>query len=203
MGYYQERTISKFGDRLMIMRLLFAIVWCVVLYFVGCVLVGGIAGGLASARIQPGEDAHAVGAAAGSRAVQSSRILIGLLAAAISIVGAYAGVLPGFRVQRSETALTGLPRDMQKWARTREMGRAKYVWLYGVVFWGIVTGLVWSIIMATFQGWHRWPMLFVTAMIGFPICGYFFGTTMWKKMEAKYDDAIATTTVGPPRDSQS
>lgn len=182
----------------MTQRILATTVWCVVLYFAGCVLVGGIAGGVASARLHPGEDARAVGAAAGARAVQTSRSLIGVVAAVISIVGSYFRLLPG---SRSDHLKSGLPHELQRWARTRELGRPRYIWLYGVVFWGLTAGLLWSIIMATFQGWNRWPVLFVTAMVVFPIGGYFFGTTMWNKMEAKYEGTIAKESAGPQRNA--
>lgn len=176
----------------MIKRVLFAIVWCVVLYFAGCALVGGIAGGIASARLERGQDAYSVGAAAGARVVEASRMFIGVAAAVLSILGAYFGFLPGCSVAVPIAADSGLPRDMQRWARTRQLGRSKYIWLCGVIYWGLTTGFLWSMFMAALQGWHRWPLLLVIAMVGFPIGGYFFGTTMWKKMETKYQQEMST-----------
>jgi hypothetical protein len=177
-------------------RILLAIVWCVVLYFLGCVLVGGIAGGLATANIRPGEDASAIGAAAGARVVGGNRPLIGAFAAALAILGSYFGFLPGLRVTPKQPTSPELPRNIQRWAKTRQLGQSKYIWLYGVVYWGLLTGILWSVIMAMLQGWDRWPMLLITGLIVFPIGGRFFGSTMWNKMEAKYNEAMVKMRVG-------
>ncbi len=81
----------------MVKRIVFAIVWCVVLYFGACVVIGAIAGGIASANLQPGQDAAAVGAHAGASVVGLYRPYIGLGALAIAVVGSYFEILPGTR----------------------------------------------------------------------------------------------------------
>jgi hypothetical protein len=78
-------------------------VWFVALYFVGCMVVGGVAGGVARAHLRPGQDASVVGAEAGTRAVEAYVGAIAIGALLTSIVGTSLGFLPG----------TGQPRLTQ------------------------------------------------------------------------------------------
>ena len=48
--------------------------------------------------------------------------------------------------------------------------------------------------MSAIQGWNRLPIYLPLALVGFPIGGIFFGKTMWKKMEAKYREALQKQT---------
>jgi hypothetical protein len=34
------------------------------------------------------------------------------------------------------------------WQRRRAKGRKHFIWLYGVVLWGLLTGLVWAVAMS-------------------------------------------------------
>ena len=173
-------------------RILLAVVWCVVLYFVGCALVGGIVGGMATANIRPGEDASTIGAAAGAGVVGSNRLLIGVCAAVLAIFGSYFGFLPGSRVAPKQPIAPESPRCIQRWVKARQLGRSKYIWL-SVVCWGLLSGLLWSVLMAVFQEWDRWPTLLITGLLLFPIGGYFVCAWVWNQMEAKYNEAVART----------
>jgi hypothetical protein len=85
-------------------------------------------------------------------------------------------------------------KSWAKWAKTREMGERRYISIYGVLLWGLVTGVGWAIVMSAIQGWNRLPIYLPLALVGFPIGGIFFGKTMWKKMEAKYHEALQKQT---------
>ncbi len=37
---------------------------------------------------------------------------------------------------------------LEKWASIREKGKQRFVLVYGVLGWGVSTGLLWSILMA-------------------------------------------------------
>ena len=76
-------------------RVLFGIVWFVVIYFVACVVIGAVVGGMAGAN-DPANAAQA-GAEAGARIVGQNRIWIALGAVVISTVGSFQGWLPGTR----------------------------------------------------------------------------------------------------------
>ena len=79
------------------MRYLFGFMWFVGIYFVGCVVLGGIAGGIAGANNpqNPGE----VGAIAGREIVANYRHLITIGAALVAAGGTFTGILPGTKVK--------------------------------------------------------------------------------------------------------
>jgi len=81
-------------------------------------------------------------------------------------------------------------KQAARWKKTRQMGRGRYTLIYGVLIWGVVTGVLWSIAMAWMQGWAQLPGLLVLALIGFPIGGYFYGRLMWRIFESRYHAAV-------------
>jgi hypothetical protein len=82
-------------------------------------------------------------------------------------------------------------RRAEKWAVIRAKGRGRYILVNGVLLWGILTGVLWSIIMSALQGWHSLSFFLPTALIIFPVCGYFFGAWTWKKTEGEYQKSIS------------
>lgn len=80
-------------------------------------------------------------------------------------------------------------KQLVNWAKTRQKGRARYVWLNGVLTWGLTTGVLWAIAMAAMQGWERLPLLLALAVICFPIGGFFYGMWTWKMAENQYQQA--------------
>ena len=52
--------------------------------------------------------------------------------------------------------------------------------------------------MASIQGWERLPILFVLALIAFPIGGIFFGRLMWRIFEARYAATMKSTAKKKP-----
>lgn len=81
------------------------------------------------------------------------------------------------------------PDQIKQWSKTRRMGRTRYVWLYGVLRWGLTVGVVWAVVMAAFQGWERLPILLALAVVGFPMGGYLFGVVTWRQNEGQYEQA--------------
>jgi hypothetical protein len=79
-----------------------------------------------------------------------------------------------------------------RWAATRAKGRTRYILLYGVLLWGLFTGILWSIVMSAVQGWERLPLYLMLALIGFPIGGYFFGAWTWKRAEQVYQKSVSS-----------
>ena len=80
--------------------------------------------------------------------------------------------------------------QIRKWAKTREMGPLKYVLLYGVVGWGVVTGVLFSFVLAAIQGWERFWALLLVSLILFPLGGIAFGMLTWKASESKYKESL-------------
>ena len=78
----------------------------------------------------------------------------------------------------------------RKWEATRSRGRKRFIWVTGVLTWGLATGVCWSILMAGIQGWDKLSTLLPVALVVFPICGYFFGAFVWKSTEIKYNEHL-------------
>jgi hypothetical protein len=80
-------------------------------------------------------------------------------------------------------------KQRDKWAKTRPMGRTKFVLLNGVLGWGVSVAVGWSVAMTAMNGrWDRFPLTFLIAIIGFPIGGYFVGRVMWAQPEKAFAD---------------
>jgi hypothetical protein len=80
-------------------RLLFGVLWCIVLYFGACFLTGAIAGGMAG-----GDDpdrAFEAGSQAGAKAVSALRIYLIVGAVVLGGVGTWVGYLPGTRPRQT------------------------------------------------------------------------------------------------------
>ena len=84
----------------MLKRVLFGVLWCVVIYFLACILTGAVAGAIAGSR--DSANASAVGAQAGAKAVADLRGYIFAGAVGLSAIGTWAGVLPGTRSKQPE-----------------------------------------------------------------------------------------------------
>jgi hypothetical protein len=82
----------------MVKRILFGFLWCVGFYFAGCALVGAVAGAIAGAK-DPA-NASQVGAMAGTSAVEALHVYIFAGAVLLSVVGSWAGLLPGTRIKK-------------------------------------------------------------------------------------------------------
>jgi hypothetical protein len=69
-------------------------------------------------------------------------------------------------------------KRLKKWENMRKKGMTRFVLLYGVLFWGGLTGIV--------------AMFFLgpIALLVFPIGGIFFGIFIWNIGESKYRKAM-------------
>jgi uncharacterized membrane protein YvlD (DUF360 family) len=76
--------------------------------------------------------------------------------------------------------------NLERWKKTRQKGREKYILVNGVLAWGIPTALVWSVTMAILQPseniWVR-PLI---ALVIFPLGGIGFGYFTWNASEKQY-----------------
>ncbi len=74
-----------------------------------------------------------------------------------------------------------------RWERVRAKGRSRYIWLSGVLGWGLPVAVAWSIAMTGFRGgWsltnYDFTLLgsyLLPALILFPIGGYLWGACIW------------------------
>ena len=76
--------------------------------------------------------------------------------------------------------------NIEKWERTRKKGKSHFIWVNGFLCWGILTAVLWSIIMHISQPqepiWLR-PLI---ALVLFPIGGLFWGNWVWNASEKKF-----------------
>jgi len=77
-------------------------------------------------------------------------------------------------------------KRLARWTQTRQMGRTKFIWLRGVLGWGVTTAVLSSLIMTVFQGFPTFLFRLGIAMILFPIGGYFWGIWVWELAEKQY-----------------
>ena len=74
-----------------------------------------------------------------------------------------------------------------KWSKVRKKGKTHFVWFNGVLFWGILTGLMWSVVLAyVMPNKNPYATLFI-AMILFPLSGYLGSKWTWNRNEEKYN----------------
>jgi hypothetical protein len=76
-------------------KIIFGVIWFVVIYFGLCLVLGGIAGGIAGAN-DPAH-AHEAGAIAGRAIVHDNILYILGVAVIVAVAGAIKGFLPGTR----------------------------------------------------------------------------------------------------------
>lgn len=70
--------------------------------------------------------------------------------------------------------------DDKKWEETREAGRASFVLRYGVLAWGVTTGLLFTLIRVLEEGADaNVPLTLATSLLLFPLGGILWGHTMW------------------------
>jgi hypothetical protein len=74
----------------------------------------------------------------------------------------------------------------EKWAKTTALGRSRFVWLYGVLGWGVPTAILFSLIQAIQLGWDEFFFQLIPALVLFPLGGILWGRLMWKFMESRY-----------------
>ena len=72
------------------------------------------------------------------------------------------------------------------WKKTREMGRTKFILIYGVFFWGLILAIAFFFLNVKAYPSIPWYLLLIFSLIIFCIAGYFVGYFSWKSAEKKY-----------------
>lgn len=79
-----------------------------------------------------------------------------------------------------------MPKDLEAWGKTREMGRTKYILFHGVLFWGVPMFAIMTFFINNrpdrplTQG-----MILVSALV-WALGGALFGVTTWYINERRY-----------------
>lgn len=80
-------------------------------------------------------------------------------------------------------------KQREKLTRILTKGKWHYVILYGIVMWGIMTAILFRVLMICWNSSEEsfWVQLLsaetLLALLILPICGIGFGLTMWKSMQ--------------------
>ena len=77
-----------------------------------------------------------------------------------------------------------LASKWHKWERTRARGEKRFVWVNGVLGWGLVTAALFSIVMVMFR--DSSIAMVPIAFLVFPVGGYFWGKIVWRIAEGQY-----------------
>ena len=77
--------------------------------------------------------------------------------------------------------------NMEKWAKTREKGKQRFVLVNGVLGWGVTTAILWCVLMELIEPSQNIWVRPIIALIIFPIAGIVFGHLMWDKSEKAYE----------------
>ena len=85
-------------------------------------------------------------------------------------------------------------RQKNRWKLVREKGKDDFIWMTGVLRWGLVAGFVYSIVMHLYgHQWDvgsLWSMTFVSfasfSLLFFAIAGYFWARVVWRMTEKRY-----------------
>jgi len=79
-------------------------------------------------------------------------------------------------------------KKYERWGRIRKNGRKNYIIKYGVILWGIPTGIIWFLGMHFLQTTNPWYIQLIIALIIFPLSGIILGSVTWSAGEKKYSD---------------
>jgi hypothetical protein len=77
-------------------------------------------------------------------------------------------------------------KQAARWRKTRQIGRGRYTLIYGVLLWGLSSGVIWAVAMSWMMGWERLPIYLVGAVVAFPLAGTLWGRLMWRILEARH-----------------
>jgi hypothetical protein len=82
--------------------------------------------------------------------------------------------------------------DSVKWAKFNKLGRTQYVLRYGVLGWGIPTGILFALFTGLMDGWDLFLPQLIRALVLFPLIGILCGRIWWRQLARKHDPASTT-----------
>jgi hypothetical protein len=86
--------------------------------------------------------------------------------------------------------MTTITKKLEKWEKLRAKGKWNYILLYGVLGWGVSTGILFSLIfplgMAATGSSAPFLPVFALSIVLFPLGGVAWGYSMWISQEKVY-----------------
>ena len=83
--------------------------------------------------------------------------------------------------------------ESEKWEKFSKLGRTQYVVRYGVLGWGIPTGILFAVFSGFMDGWDQLLPQIIKALVLFPLIGILCGRIWWRQLERKH---ASTSTTG-------
>lgn len=73
----------------------------------------------------------------------------------------------------------------KRWEQIRKGGAMRFVLVWGVLYWGVVSALLASV-MGALLGWASFLESLRWNIVAFPLGGALWGVTMWAYFESKH-----------------
>jgi hypothetical protein len=84
-----------------------------------------------------------------------------------------------------------VPVNSEKQSGFVKLGCSKFVLLFGVLGWGVPTGILFALIQAYREGWDGFLPKLAIALVIFPLGGILWGRVMWWMMQRQREKAAA------------
>lgn len=91
-----------------------------------------------------------------------------------------------------------LPKDLQRWEKTRQRGKWKFILFNGVLCWGAPMFFVMTFVLNRGGDKAATPGLIAISALIWTLGGMLFGLTIWTISERRYQKFLATQTKENP-----
>lgn len=77
-------------------------------------------------------------------------------------------------------------KRMQRWTVTRAKGMRRFIFVNGVLGWGLMTGISWSLVMWLVGAMPNPSVQLPVALVFFPLIGVAWGWFVWRTSEKAF-----------------
>jgi len=84
------------------------------------------------------------------------------------------------------------PNHIRKWEETRQKGKLRFIFLQGVVAWGVPMFIVMTFVLNRERAKTDPPWMFLASAVIWACGGACFGLAMWTISERRYQKYIAS-----------
>jgi hypothetical protein len=78
---------------------------------------------------------------------------------------------------------------LEKWSRTRQIGKSNFLVRYGIVPWSFGLTILFTLLEIITQGTVIWTWV-VIRLVLFAVVGFFIANSKWQGMERKYEASL-------------
>jgi hypothetical protein len=78
---------------------------------------------------------------------------------------------------------------LEKWSRTRQIGKSNFLVRYGIVPWSFGLTILFTLIEILSQGGVIWTWVPIRLIL-FAVVGFFIANSRWQGMESKYEASL-------------